>query len=125
MKSIKEKFETLHCHSKVSDGVMTHEKILETCVENNIGVVAFTDHDSLPDIKTFNKLNSLRKHSTKWIVGIEISADKPKDFNIDFSPHIVGLFVDPFNKNLLEHCKLAQEARRERMTEMVKNLKKL
>ena len=125
MKTSTNLFETLHCHTKTSDGNMTYEEVLDLCSKNNIGTVAFTDHDSLPDIKLYKRLKDLRNISTEWIVGIEISADKPRDMFTDFTPHVVGLFVDPFNGELIKHCELAQEARRRRMSEMVKHLKKL
>lgn len=125
MKKSNNLFETLHCHTKISDGNMTYEEVLELCGKYKIGTVAFTDHDSLPDNKSYKKLKDLKNISTKWVVGIEISADKPKDFAVDFTPHIVGLFVDPYNRKLIKHCNLAQEARRKRMSEMVKHLKKL
>jgi len=116
------RYQTLHCHTKTSDGFLTHRQVLDICGENNIGVVAFTDHDSLPKDKVIKELIENKKHPAKWIVGIEISADKPTDFKDKFSPHIVGLFVDPFNRDLIKHCEMAQEARRERMSHMVKKL---
>ena len=125
MKNYKNKYETLHCHSKVSDGLMTYEEILNVCNSNNIGVVAFTDHDSIPNKITLKNLENLKAHPVKWVVGIEMSANKPGDFIDDFSPHIVGLFVDPFNKELVRHCEMAQEARRIRMAKIVKGLKSL
>lgn len=115
------KFQTLHSHTKASDGNLSHDEILEVCQANNIGVVAFTDHDSLPNAKTINKLKQNRS-DVKWIIGIEVSSGAPKNCNVDFSPHIVGLFVNPLDLNLLDHCKNAQSAREERMKKIVKNL---
>ncbi len=120
-----DKYETLHCHSRVSDGILSYEEIINVCGKHNIGVVAFTDHDSLPNNNSYKRLLSLNDRPTKWIIGIEISADKPKDFTNEFSPHLVGLFVDPFNKELVQHCKIAQESRKQRMVYMVKHLKEL
>lgn len=117
-------YQTLHCHTTASDGLLTHDQVLDICSENNIGVVAFTDHDSLPKPSVVKRLQS-SKTPTKWIIGIEISSGKPQDFEKNFSPHIVGLFVDPLNNKLMNHCKLAKKARVERMTRMVKSLGKL
>lgn len=117
-------YQTLHCHTIASDGLLTHSQVLDICSKNNIGVVAFTDHDSMPSASIVKKLKS-SKSKANWIIGIEISSGKPSDFDMNFSPHIVGLFVDPFNKNLVKHCKLAKEARIERMARMVKSLNKL
>ena len=54
------KIETLHSHTITSDGKLSHRQVLEICEERNIGVVAFTDHDSLPDSKVVNILNNNR-----------------------------------------------------------------
>lgn len=119
------KYQTLHCHTTISDGYLTHGEVLDQCKKNNIGAVAFTDHDSLPPKKVVKSLMENKKDETKWIIGIEISSGGPVDFPVKFSPHIVGLFLDPFNKDLVNHCKLAQEARVDRMREMVSHLTKL
>ncbi len=118
-------YQTLHCHTTASDGLLTHNEVLDICAENNIGVVAFSDHDSLPDKSVVKDLLTKKKGPIKWIIGIEISSDKPVDFKANFTPHIVGLFVDPFNKALMRHCVLAKKARVERMGRMVKHLNEL
>ena len=49
-------YQTLHSHTKDSDGLLTHREVLNICSKYNIGVVAFTDHDTLPNEKTSSKL---------------------------------------------------------------------
>ncbi|MBL7156419.1 MAG: PHP domain-containing protein [Candidatus Pacebacteria bacterium] len=118
-------YENLHCHTKTSDGDLSYKQVLDVCANNNISIVAFCDHDALPDKKAMQVLENNRSHKTKWIVGTEISSGLPKEINngpaSDF--HIVGLFLDPFNKDIIEHCKKAQQFRIQRMEKMVKNLK--
>lgn len=118
--------QTLHAHTKNSDGELSHLEVLDVCEQNNIAVVAFTDHDSLIDGNSLKKLRAY-KGKTKWISGIEISSGKPKELGGGAASllHIVGLFVDPTNKTLKKHCKLAQEARVTRMQKMVENLQGL
>jgi len=115
--------QTLHSHTINSDGELTHRQVLKVCEQNNIGVIAFTDHDGVLGEKEIAELRSY-KGPVKWISGIEISSGLPKELGggpaSDF--HIVGLFVDPTNTALAEHCKLAQKARVDRMQKMVKNL---
>lgn len=120
-------YQNLHCHTKNSDGELTHNQVLDVCQENNISVVAFTDHDALPNKKVVKALQEKANHPTKWIIGIEISSGWPKELNGGATSnfHIVGLFVDPFNQPLLEHCQKAQQARIERARTMVKNLRSL
>jgi predicted metal-dependent phosphoesterase TrpH len=118
-------YQTLHSHTTSSDGLLTHTQVLDVCSKNNIGVVAFTDHDTLPNEKTVKILEKNRDRLTKWIIGIELSASLPENIKGRASPHIVGLFVDPFNKDLLEHSSKAQEARIQREKLTVKNLQSL
>lgn len=121
------RYESLHCHTLVSDGELTHKQVLDTAQQNNISAVAFTDHDSVPDENTLKELDKLWAHSTKRIVGVEISSGLPKEAGGGPSSgfHVVGLFVDPTNAALLEHCRKAQEARVVRMQKMVRNLREL
>lgn len=119
-------YQNLHCHTKTSDGELTYKQVLDVCKEYKISVVAFTDHDALPDKKATKRLQDNHLHSTKWIIGCEISSGYPREIGGPASNfHIVGLFVNPFEKNLLKHCQMAQQARIERMERMVKNLRSL
>ena len=127
MENVRPKYQTLHCHTTVSDGKLTYQEVLDTCQANNIGVVAFTDHDSVPDANAIMMLDSLRTHQTKWIAGIEIStgALKEKGGGSGGGVHMVGLFVDPTNKALVQYCEKSQAARVGRMQKIVKNLQGL
>jgi len=119
-------YETLHCHTTTSDGQMTHLQVLDACAQNNISVVAFTDHDALPNHKVVNRLLANKHHPTKWVIGCELSSGWPKEIGgVGSSFHIVGLFVDPSNKELSERNRKFQEGRVERMAQMVKNLQNL
>ena len=118
--------ENLHCHSVVSDGKLTYQENLTIAEKFDVKVVAFTDHDSLPSLENLQKLRAT-KTSVRWITGIEISAVKLKELgNRQLSLfHILGLFVDTNNKELLTYCTKAQAARIERMERMIKNLQEL
>lgn len=119
--------ESLHNHTTLSDGSMNHEEIFDQAERLGFSIFAFTDHDALPSDDTLALFESWRGRKTKWIIGIEITSGLPKDMGGgsigDF--HIIGLFVDPKNAALFEHCRKAQTARRKRMTEMVENLQGL
>ena len=119
------RYETLHCHTKHSDGELTHKEVLEACLVNNIGVVAFTDHDSVPPANVLKELKSLN-HKVKFIPGIEVSANNVKEVPERISLfHVAGLFVDPTNKELLNYCTSAQDKRIERANRIIKNLQNL
>src|SRR5438309_164072 len=101
--------ESLHSHTTNSDGKLSYLEVLKLASENNIGSLAFTDHDSLPTIET---LNLLRKENTevKWSIGIEVSSGLPLELGRKTcsSFHILGLFIDPTNKELIDHCEKSQ-----------------
>lgn len=115
--------QTLHSHTTASDGKMTHLEVLDCAKEFGVSTVAFTDHDTLPNHESIQKLR-LYSGKVKWISGIEISSGLPKELGGGAYPglHITGLFVDPTNKNLLEYSRKALIARTKRMERMVKNL---
>lgn len=118
-------FENLHCHTTTSDGELNYKQVLDISEKNNTSVVAFCDHDSLIKEKDFEELKNLN-HKTKWISGIELSSGWPKEIGGPASSfHITGLFVDPFNKNLIDHCEKFQQGRFQRMEMIIKNLNSL
>ena len=119
-------YQNLHCHTKTSDGELDYKQVLDVCADNNIGLVAFTDHDALPNKKAMQILEKNRNHKTKYIIGTEISSGWPSEIGGPAGNfHILGLFVNPFNNNLIEYCKKSQQARIKRMEQMVKNLELL
>src|SRR3972149_3776185 len=95
------KYQNLHTHTTVSDGLMLYLNTLKICEKCGVGTVAFTDHDSLPGKKT---VSELKKYSgpVKWISGIEISSGLPVELGGKPTSkfHIIGLFVNPFDKAL-------------------------
>jgi predicted metal-dependent phosphoesterase TrpH len=88
----------------------------------NLDTIAFTDHDSIISSKQVETIQDVK--GIRWISGVEISSGLPLDIGggSSSSLHIVGLFVDYNNQELKNYCKLAQEARVERMVRMTKNL---
>jgi histidinol phosphatase-like PHP family hydrolase len=42
----------LHCHSTVSDGVLTPTEIVNHAAEKGVRVLALTDHDDVAGLKT-------------------------------------------------------------------------
>jgi len=117
-------FESLHTHTTLSDGKLSHKQMFELAELLGISVIAFTDHDAILNEETLLYLESVRSSKTKWISGIEISSSPPKEIEGlgKGGLHVVGLFVDPRNEALKEHCRKAQIARRERMQKIVSNL---
>lgn len=119
-------YESLHNHTSISDGAESHIEVLKTAEKYGFGTVAFTDHDVLPNEKQLERLKEYNG-PVKWFVGCEISSGLPKELGGGPTGmfHILGLFTDPFNADLLKHSKLALNARVERMEGIVKNLNNL
>lgn len=118
--------ESLHTHTTLSDGKLSHREMFELAESLGVSVIAFTDHDAVPPSSVINELNTLRDRKTKWVVGIEITANLPKELAPQSAAmHIIGLFVDPTNEALRKHCEQAQEARVRRMEKIVGNLQAL
>jgi len=119
--------ETLHSHTVLSDGDMTHLEVLDTAQKYGVGIVAFTDHDILPSTEALQQLEKHRDHPVKWIVGVELTSKLPKE--LGDRPlnglHIIGLFTDPTNEPLLAYCKAVRTSRLESIEKMVKNLQGL
>jgi predicted metal-dependent phosphoesterase TrpH len=119
-------FESMHNHTLASDGTQTYLEVLEAARRNKVSVVAFTDHDTLPSTADLAILKAYQG-SVTWLVGCEISSGLPIELGggVTSSLHILGLFTDPTNKALLEHCRKAVAARTQRMEQIVANLKGL
>jgi len=118
--------ETLHTHTTLSDGKLSHREMFELAQSLGVAVIAFTDHDAVPSPTIMAELEAQRERTLKWIVGIEITADLPKELKPNTcAMHIIGLFVNPANEALVEHCRLAQKARVKRMEEIVSKLQNL
>jgi len=117
------KFESLHNHTVISDGTQTHMQALEAARAAGIGVMAFTDHDTLPDAAALQRLREY-DGPVKWTVGVELSSYVPKDVGgPDMGAlHVLGLFVDVENRDLKQFCERMERSRRDRMRHILKHL---
>lgn len=118
--------ESLHNHTTLSDGKLSHRELFDLAESLGVSVLAFTDHDAVPPPDVLAEIETLRGRDTKWIIGIELTTDLPRELAPSSSAvHIIGLFVDPQNKALLEHCVRAQKSRIKRMRQIVEGLQGL
>jgi len=118
--------ETLHTHTTLSDGRLSHKEMFDLAESLGVSVIAFTDHDSVPPPTILAELESFRNRTTKWIIGSEVTSALPKELAPkEATVHVIGLFLDPSNETLLDHCHRAQIARVKRMDQMVSKLQKL
>ena len=78
----------LHCHSTVSDGLLTPTQLVEHAAARGVDVLALTDHDDVGGLAEARAM-AAEKNIT-LINGVEISVDWRGQ-----TLHIVGLGIDP------------------------------
>jgi predicted metal-dependent phosphoesterase TrpH len=115
------KYIDLHVHSNVSDGTLTPEEVVKLAVKSGLAAIALTDHDTLAGVAKAQAVaaaESENGHPIRVIPGTEISVMyNNKDI------HILGLFMDPENEQLVEALTLARLKRDERNEKMAANLR--
>lgn len=110
----------LHTHTTASDGVLTPTQLIEQAAENNIGTIAITDHDTVSGIA--EGLKAAEKFNIMLIPGIEIST---KADSFDEEIHLVGLFINPQNPELLHELELLKTFREKRNRKIIERLKEI
>jgi len=93
----------LHCHSNYSDGTYTPQELLRQAEKTGLTVLALTDHDTVDGVKEFLATST----PVHQVAGVEISIDYDTG-----TFHMVGLFIDPFNSDLLDNLEMLKNYRR-------------
>ncbi len=106
----------LHVHTICSDGTFTPEEIVVEAARLGIKTIAITDHDTADAVRPAQAEGA--KRGVYVIPGVEVSGYVPP-----FEIHIVGLFIDIDNKNLIEKFRQIHEERVSRLSEIVERLK--
>jgi predicted metal-dependent phosphoesterase TrpH len=78
----------LHCHSTVSDGLLTPTQLVEHAAARGVDVLALTDHDDVGGLAEARAMAAER--NITLINGVEISVDWRGQ-----TLHIIGLGIDP------------------------------
>jgi len=102
----------LHTHSTASDGSMTPSEVAKWAKENGLSAVALTDHDAIRGLNEFKA--ECKKQGIEGISGVEISAEHPKKL------HIVGLYIDETDENLVYKLAELRRLKGERNREVVR-----
>lgn len=93
---MEKKYFDMHTHSSYSDGELTPNELIELAINNNVGTIAITDHDTLQGVKMINKNDiSIKESEIEIINGIELSAKRDKGIM-----HILGYNIDIKNQTL-------------------------
>lgn len=113
-----QKIYDLHCHSTASDGVLSPKEVVQRAYNNNVSVLALTDHDSI------SGLDEAQEHSDllgiKLITGVEISTQWENR-----AIHIVGLNFDRKHPKMISLLQQQAEKRLFRAIEIGNKLNKL
>jgi len=108
----------LHCHSLISDGVLTPSALAQRAHEGGVQLWSLTDHDELSGINEARE--ACRRLNLGFIPGVEISATWAKR-----TVHIVGLNIDPSHEVLkqgLASIRAGRVARARRIAERLESM---
>jgi len=97
----------LHCHSNVSDGLLSPAALVERAAANGVEVLALTDHDDMAGLDEARE--AAARLGLGFINGVEISVTWKSRVL-----HVVGLNVDPGYPALRDGLSLIRAGRAER-----------
>lgn len=107
----------LHCHSTVSDGILTPTQLVERAATRGVSMLALTDHDDLGGLGEARRVAN--KKNIIFINGVEISVTWRNR-----TLHIVGLDVDPKHLPLVQGLEAIRSGRVGRASNMAAQLDK-
>jgi len=85
----------LHCHSTVSDGLLSPTDLVARAAERGVKILSLTDHDDVAGLGEASQ--AAAGHGMQLINGVEISVSWRH-----YTLHIVGLNIDPAFLPLVE-----------------------
>ena len=108
----------LHCHSNISDGVLTPAALAARAHANGVDLWALTDHDELGGICAAR--TAAAEFGLSHVPGVEISVTWA-----NATVHIVGLQIDEANLQLEDGLKDTRSGRERRAREMAAQLERV
>jgi len=105
----------LHCHSSVSDGVLSPREVVERAISNGVDVLALTDHDDVAGLAEARA--AAEPAELSFIPGVEISVSWGGQ-----TVHIVGLRIDPAHPEFAAGLQEIRAGRTERAHRMADQL---
>ncbi len=109
----------LHCHSTVSDGLLTPAEVVRRAHANGVDLLALTDHDEVGGLAEARAVAT--ELGLRFIDGVEISVSWGEDTTL----HIVGLAIDPCHPALLAGLAQVRSGRDARAARMSAELDKV
>ena len=108
----------LHCHSTVSDGLLTPADLVARAAGRGVKFLALTDHDDVAGLAEARE--AAARLGIKFINGVEISVSWRSH-----TLHIVGLRIDPAYVPLVEGLRAIRNGRGARAQLMAESLAKI
>ena len=108
----------LHTHTTASDGEFSPTALVIKAKRSGVDVLAITDHDTTEGIAEAE--NEACKQNIRLLPGIELSVSW-----MDKNFHIVGLGIDPDNRELQASLIETKELRQQRAIKIGKKLEKI
>jgi predicted metal-dependent phosphoesterase TrpH len=105
----------LHCHSNVSDGMLSPTALAARAKANGVDVWALTDHDEIDGIAEARA--AAADLGLPYVAGVEISITWAGE-----TVHIVGLQIDETNQALVQGLAATRSGREQRAHEMAEQL---
>lgn len=87
----------LHCHSTASDGALTPDELIMRACNNQVDILALTDHDTLNGLNAARQAAATMKPPVEIINGVEISCAWH-----GLEIHVVGLNFSADNPELTQ-----------------------
>ena len=105
----------LHCHSTASDGLLAPAEVVRRAAANGVDVLALTDHDELRGLAEARAQAATL--GLRFIDGVEVSITWGGN-----TIHVVGLNIDPGNRQLQQGLHAIRQGRAERAKKMAQDL---
>jgi len=109
----------LHCHSTVSDGLLTPDQLVRRALGNGVELLALTDHDELGGLAEARA--TADEIGLRFVDGVEVSISWGDDQTV----HIVALGIDPTNAALMRGLHQVRSGRDSRAGLMAEELDKV
>lgn len=105
----------LHCHSTASDGLLAPAELVRRAAGNGVDMLALTDHDEISGLAEAR--GQAAALNLRFVDGVEVSISWG-----GITIHIIGLNIDPDNKQLRQGLHAIRQGRAGRAKRMAEDL---
>lgn len=107
----------LHVHSTASDGSLTPTEVVRLASDANLTAIALTDHDTVSGIE--EAVRAAEELELSVVPGVELSC-----IYMEKEIHILGLYIDYTDEELLKYLSGTAQKRAERNEKMLEAFQK-